>query len=68
MNLIEYFNNRIKEYFTIWDIKLAQVAAFLFFIVIIKLIPEIITLDYWVYILGAAIAAIRPMYIKFIKK
>ena len=68
MIFIKFFNNRIKEYFTIIDIKLAQFAAMFVLIILIKLIPEIISLNYWVYIVGAILTAIRPMYVTFIKK
>ncbi len=68
MSLISYFNERLKNYFTIWDIKLAQMAAMFVLIIFIKLIPEIISLDYWVYIVGLIISAIRPLYVMFIKK
>ncbi len=68
MSLIKYFNNRLKEHFTIWDIKLAQMAAMFLLIILIKLIPEIITLNYWVYIVGLIICAIRLLYVLFIKK
>ncbi len=68
MIFIKFFNNRIKEHFTIMDIKLAQIAAMFVLIILIKLIPEIITLNYWVYIVGAILTAIRPLYLMFIKK
>ena len=68
MGIISYFNDRLKNYFTLWDIKLAQMAAMFFLIIIIKLIPEIISLNYWVYILGAIITAARPLYLTFLKK
>jgi len=61
MNFISYFNERLKNYFTIWDIKLAQMAAMFLLIIFIKLIPEIISLNYWVYIVGLIISAIRPL-------
>ena len=68
MFFIKFFNSRIKEHFTILDIKLAQMAAMFVLIILIKLIPEIISLNYWVYIVGAIISAIRPMYVMFMKK
>ena len=68
MFFIKFFNSRLKEHFTIWDIKLAQLAAMFVLIILIKLIPEIISLNYWVYIVGLIISAIRPMYVMFIKK
>ena len=68
MFFIKFFNSRIKEHFTIMDIKLAQMAAMFVLIILIKLIPEIISLNYWFYIVGAILTAIRPMYVMFIKK
>ena len=68
MFFIKFFNNRIKEHFTIMDIKFAQMAAMFVLIIFIKLIPEIISLNYWVYIMGLIISAIRPLYVMFIKK
>ena len=68
MFFIKFFNSRIKEHFTILDIKLAQMAAMFVLIILIKLIPEIISLNYWVYIVGAILTAIKPMYAMFIKK
>ncbi|MEA2096601.1 MAG: hypothetical protein U9P73_07925 [Candidatus Cloacimonadota bacterium] len=68
MIFINFFNNRVKEHFTIMDVKLAQLAAMFVLIILIKLIPEIISLNYWIYIVGAILAAIRPLYVMFIKK
>ena len=68
MSFIKFFNNRIKEHFTIMDIKFAQMAAMFLLIILIKLIPEIISLDYWVYIVGLIISAIRPLYVMYFKK
>ncbi|MDA3813721.1 MAG: hypothetical protein PF570_05650 [Candidatus Cloacimonetes bacterium] len=68
MNFISYFNDRLKNHFTIWDIKLAQMAAMFLLIIFIKLIPEIISLNYWVYIVGLIISAVRLLYVMFIKK
>jgi len=68
MSLISYFNERLKNHFTILDIKLAQMAAMFLLIIFIKLIPEIISLNYWVYIVGLIISAVRLLYVMFIKK
>jgi len=65
--MIRYFNRRIKL-FTIWDIKLSQIAAMCIIIILIKLIPEITSLKFIWYILIALICAIRPFYVMFFKK
>ncbi|NQV17996.1 MAG: hypothetical protein HQ534_05575 [Armatimonadetes bacterium] len=65
--MIKFFNKRIR-FFTIWDIKLAQLCAMLVIIILIKLIPAITSLSYWWYIILLILAAIRPLYIMFFKK
>ncbi len=67
MELIKYFNSRIKL-FSILDIKLAQLAAMFVMIILIKLIPQIKSLSYRHYIIGAIISGIRPLYVVFFKK
>ena len=67
MGLISYFNKRVK-FFTIWDIKLCQLNAMLVIIILIKLIPQIISLNIWWYVIFLVICAIRPIYAMFFKK
>ena len=67
MVLISYFNKRVKL-FNIWDIKLCQLTAMLVIIILIKLIPQIISLNIWWYVILLILAAIRPMYVMFFKK
>ena len=66
MGMIKNFNKRIR-FFTIWDIKLIQLCAMLVIIILIKLIPDIISLSYWWYIALLVLAAIRPIYLMFFK-
>ncbi|RLC50164.1 MAG: hypothetical protein DRI23_07635 [Candidatus Cloacimonadota bacterium] len=65
--MIKYFNDRIK-FFSIWDIKLAQIAAMCLMIILIKLFPKITSLRFRHYILITVISAIRPLYLVFLKK
>ncbi|KQC03070.1 MAG: hypothetical protein APR54_09705 [Candidatus Cloacimonas sp. SDB] len=65
--MVRYFNRRIKL-FTIWDIKLSQIAAMCIMIILIKLIPEITSLNFIWYILIAFICALRPLYVMFFKQ
>jgi len=65
--MFKYFNCRIKL-FSIWDIKLAQLAAMAVMIILIKLIPEITALRFRYYILITIVCAIRPCYMMFFKK
>jgi hypothetical protein len=65
--MFKFFNSKVKL-FTLMDIKLSQLAAMCVLIVLIKLIPEIISLPIWIYICGAIVFAVRPLYLVFIKK
>ncbi len=65
--MISFFNQRLKL-FTIWDIKLVQLAAMFVLIVLIKFFPQIITLNIWWYVAGCILSIIRPIYVMFIKK
>ncbi len=67
MKIISYFNQRLK-FFTIWDIKLVQLAAMFVLIVLIKFIPQITSLNIWWYVAGCILTAIRPVYVMFEKK
>jgi len=67
MNPIKFFNERVKL-FTIWDIKLAQTSAIAFMIILIKLIPQIISISIGWFVGICILAGLRPMYAMFIKK
>ncbi|MCJ7579015.1 MAG: hypothetical protein MUP98_00600 [Candidatus Aminicenantes bacterium] len=66
MNPIQYFNNRIKK-FTIFDLKLAQGAAFFFALILVKIFPEIMSLHIGWFIGLIILFALRPVYVLFIK-
>ena len=68
MKILNFFTAKIRDYFTIWDIKLIQLSAMLILIVLIKIIPQIISLNIWWYVVGAILAAIRPIYVIYFKK
>ncbi len=65
--MFKYFNKRIKL-FTIWDIKLAQIATMCVIIILIKFFPQIASLRFRWYIVLGVICAIRPIYLMFFKK
>ncbi len=66
MDLIQYFNNRVKN-FTIFDVKLAQIAAIFFALIIVKIFPEIMSLNIGWFIGLSLLFALRPVYALFIK-
>jgi hypothetical protein len=67
MSLIRFFDKRVRR-LTIWDIKLAQGCAMLLAVIIVKLIPDILRIDFAWMIALTIILAIRPMYAFFFKR
>lgn len=67
MTIIEYMNQRVKR-LTIFDIKLVQMCAMLVILVIVKLIPQIMCINIWWFILLLVICAIRPLYVFYVKR
>jgi len=57
-----YFDERARR-LGILDTKLAQAAAIFLALVVVKLIPQILELDTWVFALLAVICAIRPLVV-----
>lgn len=67
MALFVWMNSRINR-FSIIDIKLVQGAAMCFAVIIVKLIPQILTIDMAWFVVLAILLAARPMYIMYFKK
>ncbi len=67
MGLLEDMTRRVKK-FDIIDVKLAQGAAMFFALVIVKLIPDIMDLSIWWFVVLLVICAIKPVYVFWIKE
>jgi len=67
MNIMKFFNQRVKL-FSIWDVKLAQLSAIAFVLILVKLIPAVISISIWWFVAICIIAALRPIYAMFVKK
>jgi hypothetical protein len=67
MKLFNWMNERAKR-FTAWDIKLAQGAAQCLILIIVKLIPQILTISIWWFVGLLIIFAVRPLYLTFLSK
>ena len=67
MTLLQYANNRVKK-FNIFDLKLAQLAGIFVVLILVKLIPDIMKINIWWFIVLLVLSAIRPIYVFFIKK
>lgn len=66
MALFVWMNNRINR-FSIIDIKLVQGAAMCVMLIIAKLIPQIMTISIWWFVVLAIVFAIRPMYVMYFR-
>ena len=60
MSLLKDMNERAKN-FKIWDIKLAQGAAMCVMLIIVKLIPQILEISIWWFVVLAILLGIKPM-------
>ena len=66
MSSIDYWNRKVQK-FTIFDVKLAQGAAMAVMLIIVKFIPEIMSVSVWWFVALAALCALRPLYAMYIK-
>lgn len=67
MTLLQYANNRVKK-FSIFDLKLTQLAGIFVALILVKLIPEIMEINIWWFVVLLVLSAIRPIYVFFIKE
>ena len=59
MGLLEDMNRRVRK-FDIVDVKLAQVTAMFFALILAKLIPEIMDINIWLFVVLLVVCAIKP--------
>lgn len=67
MKIIQNMNERVRK-LNIFDIKLVQVCAMFVALIIVKLIPQIMTINTWWFVVLLVLCAIRPLYVFCIKK
>jgi hypothetical protein len=67
MQLIEEMTKRVKK-FDIIDVKLAQFAAMFLALIIAKLIPDIMDVNIWWFVVLLIICAIKPFYVFWFKE
>lgn len=66
-NMFEKFNERVKK-LNVVDIKLIKWAAFLIAIIVVKLFPKLLEINYWILIILVIACSARPAYKFWIKK
>jgi hypothetical protein len=67
MKIIQDMNERVRK-LNIFDIKLIQGCTMFMVLIIVKLIPQIMTINIWWIVILLVLCAIRPLYVFFIKK
>lgn len=55
------WNEKIKK-MTVIDIGLVKWSAFFFAIIIVKIFPQLLNIDYWVLIILVLACGMRPLY------
>lgn len=65
--MFEKFNQRAKR-LTFVDIKLIKWAVFFATIIIVKLFPQLLRIDYWVLVLLVVACSVKPAYRFWFKK
>ena len=64
MGLFSWMNERVKR-LSIWDIKLAQGVAVFLGLIIAKLVPQILEVNVWWFVVLAGLCGIRPLVVVF---
>lgn len=67
MGLIQLANERVRK-LTIVDLKLLQFTAIFVALIIVKLIPQIMEVNIWWFVILAIIFGLRPVYVFLFRK
>ena len=67
MGLLEDMDRRVKK-FTLIDVKLAQVVAMFLALIIAKLIPDIMDISIWWFIVLLIVCTLKPFYVFWFKE
>ncbi|MFX0200498.1 MAG: hypothetical protein ACFFCW_30640 [Candidatus Hodarchaeota archaeon] len=67
MGIFEYMNERVKK-MNIFDVKLAQGCAIFLALIIVKILPQIMSINVWWFVCLLVLCATRPLYAFYIKK
>lgn len=67
MSIFINMNERVKK-FNVIDVKLLQLTAVFLVLIVVKLIPRIMNISIWWFVVLLVLCAIKPLYVLFIKK
>ena len=67
MGFLEDLTRRVRR-FDIFDVKLAQGAAACFVLIIAKLIPDVMNISIWWFVVLLILCAAKPFYVFWFKE
>jgi len=67
LRCVDYWNRQVKK-FTILDVKLAQLLAIGFILIVVKLLPQIMELSIWWFVGVMAVCVPRLAYVLWVKE
>ena len=67
MGIIEEMTRRVRK-FDIFDVKLAQITAMFLALIIVKLIPDIMDVSIWWFVVMVIICAAKPFCVFWFKE
>jgi len=67
MGILENMNKRVKK-FSILDVGFLKIAVMFGALIVAKLIPQIMDINIWWFVVLLVICAIKPFYVFWIKK
>ena len=65
--MFDDWNERVKK-LSVWDIGLIKWAVFCATIVVVKLIPSLLDINIWVFVLFLIVFSVKPLYVFWVKK
>ena len=67
MGLMNWLNQRVRK-LSVFDVKLAQGVAMFLALIIAKLIPDIMDINIWWFVVLLILCVIKPFYVFWIKE
>ena len=67
MSIFKQFDRRVKK-FNFFDIKLVQGTTIFVVLIVVKLIPQILNINIWWFVVLFIVCLIKPLYVFYIKK
>ncbi len=66
VDLKRYLDEKVKK-FSFMDVKLLQLLAAFLAVVVVKLVPDVLDLSIWLFLVLAILCAAKPCYVFFLE-